>query len=273
MCKGRLLALALALLNSEAELYLPVWTSIIVCHTFLSGTPSAVCCRGFHGVSHCCNNSSTLGLPVSLPLCFWRCTRQVQPFCNCHWTVPLKWTSGPLSHLIFFGLPFSQITFSNVFITLLAEKDIETSTRTPPPYHCHPLCSAPELPSALQDITNKIQRPCRIGFRRAVPKVSWPLPEVVSSNGHVSRSAYSCTHGKPSCGSNSFLHAWDVWISSRIRLRIGLLSLSLLQLQCHLASPDNSNTNGGSPSACTPERCSIRIPQKLDCYLFLYLGL
>ena len=36
----------------------------------MHGTPSAAYCRDSHGVSHCCNNSSTLGLPVSLPLCF-----------------------------------------------------------------------------------------------------------------------------------------------------------------------------------------------------------
>ena len=35
---------------------------------------------------------------------------------------------------------------------------------TPPPYHCHPLCSAPGTSSALQNITNEIQRPCRIGL-------------------------------------------------------------------------------------------------------------
>ena len=38
--------------------------------------------------------------------------------------------SGSLSYLIFFSLPFSQITFSNVFITLLVGKDIETSWDT-----------------------------------------------------------------------------------------------------------------------------------------------
>ena len=220
MCKAALWALALALLNSEAELYLPVWTSIIVCRTFLSGTPSAACCRDSHVASHCCNNSSTLGLPVSLPLCFWRCTRQVQSFCNCHWT-SLYIRSGVgdpglvYRMLMSFPLHHSWKSLSRDHVVLGSE---------------------------------------------TVPEVSWPLPEGVSSNGHVSRSAYSCTHGKPSCGSTSFLHVWDVWISSRNPLRIGLPSLYLLPPQCHLASPDNSNTNGGSPSACTPERCSIRIP-------------
>lgn len=38
--------------------------------------------------------------------------------------------SGPLSHLIFFGLPFSHITYSNGFITRWARNDIDTSCAT-----------------------------------------------------------------------------------------------------------------------------------------------
>lgn len=36
---------------------------------------------------------------------------------------------------------------------------------TPPPYRCHPLCSVLGTSFCTQDITHKIQRPCRIGLR------------------------------------------------------------------------------------------------------------
>lgn len=87
MCKADLWALALAWLNLEAVQDSPSWTSIIICHTFWPATPSAAYCRDSHWVSHRCNISSTLGLHVPIPLCFWRCTRQEQPFCNCRWIV------------------------------------------------------------------------------------------------------------------------------------------------------------------------------------------
>lgn len=44
-----------------------------------------------------------------------------------HFWEYFEMNSGPLSHLMFFGFPFSQVTFSNVLITLHADADIKTS--------------------------------------------------------------------------------------------------------------------------------------------------
>ena len=122
--------------------------------------------------------------------------------------------SGPLSHLMFFGLPFSEICLFQWLIHPSCQKRHHSFLGKRYFIAVIHYIQYPELPSALH---HKGQRPYRAG---GWSKESWPLPEGVSSNGPVSCSAYSCTHGKLPRGFIPFLNAWDIWRSSRNRLLI-----------------------------------------------------
>ena len=118
---------------------------------------------------------------------------------------------------------------------------------TPPPYHCHPLCSAPGTSSALQNITNEIQRPCRIGLGGLFQRCLDPCRKAF-----LQTDTFLVVH--------ILVHTVNLLVVPILSFTpetFEYLPESVSVLGC---SPDNSNTNGGPPSTCTLERCSIRIP-------------
>lgn len=270
------------------------WTSIIVCHTFLPDTPSATYCRDSHGA---------LIVVITVPLLsytlhFLYASEDVRVKNSPSVTAVESFYISVLGRISRPGIQNTHIVSLALFLKILWNElravitfdvfrlAIQLNYLSQCLYY--PSCRErhrnllghrhliavihyvqySELPSALQDITHKIQRPCRIGLRWLSQRcldTCWKAFLQTDTFLVVHILVYTVNllvFPLLTFTPETFEYLPETWLPS----------LSLLPLQCYLTFPDNSNTNGGSPSACTPERCSIRIPLQSLLHLFLYLG-